>query len=78
MKTAVSIPEGVFKQTERLARHLGKSRSEIYSLALAEYLARHAPEYLTETYDRVCADIGAGTDPFVSGAARRILEDSEW
>jgi hypothetical protein len=78
MKTAVSIPDRVFEETEQLAQFMGKSRSEVYSLALAEFVARHAPEYVTETFDRVCSELGEGTEKFVSAAARRLLERSEW
>ncbi len=78
MKTAVSIPDDVFTQTERLARRLKKSRSEVYSLALAEYVARHAPEFVTEAIDRVCAEVGDQSDAFTSAAARRVLERSAW
>ena len=78
MKTTVSIPGGVFAETERLARHLKKSRSEVYSLALAEYVARHAPQRVTEAMDGVCAALGGAKDEFASAAARRILERSEW
>jgi metal-responsive CopG/Arc/MetJ family transcriptional regulator len=78
MKTAVSIPDEVFAETELLARHFSKSRSEVYSLALAEYLARHAPERVTEAMDRVCADVGQESDHFAAAAARRILHRSEW
>ena len=78
MKTAVSIPDDVFEKTERLVRRLRKSRSEVYSLALTEYVARHAPEYVTEAYDQVCTDVGQGKDAFVSAAARRLLEQTEW
>lgn len=78
MKTAVSIPDDVYSETERLARHLKKSRSEVYTLALAEYVARHAPERVTEAMDRVCAEVGEEGDEFAAGAARRILERSQW
>jgi len=78
MKTAVSIPDKVFTETERLVRHLKKSRSEVYSLALAEYVARHAPERVTEAMDRVCTSVGQETDEFAAAAARRTLERSEW
>ena len=78
MKTAVSIPDRVFEQAEQLVQAMGKSRSEVYSLALAEYVARHAPEYVTEAFDRVCAEVGERTDDFVSAAARRLLEQSQW
>jgi metal-responsive CopG/Arc/MetJ family transcriptional regulator len=78
MKTAVSIPDKVYTETERLAQHLNKSRSEVYSLALAEYVARHAPERVTEAMDRVCAEVGEETDKFTAEAARRILERCQW
>ena len=75
---AVSIPDKVFKKAERLARQMKKSRSELFSNALAEYVARHAPDHVTETMDQVCAEIGSEPDPFVSAASRRVLERSEW
>ena len=78
MKTAVSIPDEVFKKADRLARRMKKSRSELFSRALAEYLARHAPDHVTEQIDNVCAEIGVETDGFSSAASRRVLEKVEW
>lgn len=78
MKTAVSIPDGVFEKVERLARRAGRSRSEVFSAALAEYVARHAPDEVTEAMDQVCAEVGHQQDSFVSAAGRRVLEQSEW
>ncbi len=78
MKTAVSIPDEVFARAERLARRTRKSRSQVFSSALREYLARHAPDEVTEAMDRVCAEVGDQHDPFVAAAARRALERSEW
>jgi hypothetical protein len=78
MKIAVSIPDDVFEEAERLARRMGKSRSQLYNHALAEYVARHAPDRVTEAMDRVCDQLGQPTDPFVATASRRILERSDW
>ena len=78
MKTAVSIPDEVFKRVERLARRARRSRSEVFSAALSEYVARHAPDEVTEAMDRVCAQVGNQPDDFVSTAARRVLETTEW
>ena len=78
MKTAVSIPDDVFAKAERLARRMKKSRSELFSNALAEYIARHAPDHVTEAMNQVCDEIGNETDPFVAAASRRILERAEW
>ncbi len=78
MKTAVSIPDEVYEGAERLARRTKKSRSRLFSEALREYLARHSPDEVTEAMNRACAEAGEAKDPFVSSAARRILERSEW
>jgi antitoxin MazE6 len=78
MKTAVSIPDDIFEKAERLARRMKKSRSQLFSHALMEYVARHAPDHVTEAMDEVCAEIGSEPDPFVSAASRKILERSEW
>jgi len=78
MKTAVSLPDEVFRDAERHARRTRKSRSQLYAEALAEYLARHAPDEVTEAMNKVVDQVRQPTDPFVSTAARRILERSEW
>jgi hypothetical protein len=38
MKTAISIPDPVFEEAERLAKSRGLSRSELYTKAITEYL----------------------------------------
>jgi Arc/MetJ-type ribon-helix-helix transcriptional regulator len=78
MKTAVSVPDEVFERADRLARREGRSRSEVYSAALREYLARHAPDEVTEALDRVVGEIPEGVDEFVQEAARRSLAATEW
>lgn len=78
MKTAVSIPDEVFEKIERLARRAGRSRSEVFAAALAEYAARHAPDEVTEAMNRVCEKIADQQDAFVSAAGRRVLENTEW
>ncbi len=78
MKTAVSVPDPVFKGAERLARRLKKSRSQLYSEALAEYVARHDPDEITEAMNRVCEQVDTRLEPALKAAARRLLERSEW
>jgi antitoxin MazE6 len=55
MKTAISIPDDIFENAERLARRTKKSRSQLFSDAIKEYLARHAADDITESMDRVFA-----------------------
>lgn len=78
MKTAISIPDKIFHDAERLSRRLKKSRSQIYADAVTEYIARHDPEAVTEAMNRVCEQMSDYPDPAISGAARRTLEDVEW
>jgi metal-responsive CopG/Arc/MetJ family transcriptional regulator len=78
MKTAVSIPDRVYEDAERLARRTKKSRSRLFTDAIKEYVERHAPEEITDAMDRVCADLENTRDEFVSSASRRVLERSEW
>ena len=78
MKTAVSIPDQVFEQAERLARRTRKSRSHVFSNALREYVARHSPDDVTEAMDRVCEHLGDQRDSFVARAARDTLQRGEW
>ena len=78
MKIAISVPNEVFERAERLAKRLEVSRSELYSRALREYLARHSPDELTQALNRVCEGLDSGADEFVREASRRVLEGSEW
>ena len=57
---------------------MNKSRSELFSDAVREYVARHSPEDATLAMDRVCQTLGQPTDDFVSLASSRVLESSEW
>lgn len=74
MKTAVSIPNDVYAEAERLTRRLKKSRSQLYTEAIREYPARHDPEVITDALDQVCTAIEAGPDRFTSTAALHLLE----
>jgi metal-responsive CopG/Arc/MetJ family transcriptional regulator len=78
MKTAVSLPDAIYRAAEHLARKLKKSRSRLYSDALREYLARHDFDEVTEAMDGVIAELGSEPDPFVPAAARRVLARTEW
>lgn len=79
MKTAISVPDQLFAEVERLVRSSGRPRSEVYSAALREYVARHAPDDITEALDHVVHQIGESpSDAFTDAAARRILATTEW
>jgi metal-responsive CopG/Arc/MetJ family transcriptional regulator len=79
MKTAISVPDAVFQEAERLAQRLAKSRSQLYTEALVEYLSRHDPDSVTERLDEVLGALGEPEeDAFVRETSSRILERVEW
>jgi metal-responsive CopG/Arc/MetJ family transcriptional regulator len=78
MKTAVSIPDELFRQADELAQRLGKSRSEVYREALADYVSRREPGAVTHALNAVADELSDDGGEFASQAARRTLQRSEW
>ncbi len=78
MKTAVSIPDALFDQAEKLAHRLGKSRSRLYREALAEYVMRREPGVVTHDLDETIAGVGGEIDGWVGEAGLNALERSKW
>lgn len=78
MKTAVSIPDELFRQADELASRLGKSRSEVYREALADYVGRRESGAVTRALDELTEDLDAEVQGFGAAAARRTLERSDW
>ncbi|MDR2877162.1 MAG: hypothetical protein LBV36_03870 [Chromatiales bacterium] len=56
MKTAISIPDEIFEEAERMAKKLGVSRSELYATAVHDFVDRHRRADITERLDAVYAD----------------------
>jgi metal-responsive CopG/Arc/MetJ family transcriptional regulator len=78
VRFATSIPGGLSKRLDSLVRSSGRTRSDIVRSALAEYIARHEFDRVTEATNRVCLDVGDYPDTSVALAARRVLERTEW
>lgn len=55
MKTAISVPDRVFRSAEDLAARLRVSRSELYSNALAEFIEKHKNDLTTSRLNEVYA-----------------------
>ena len=79
MKTAISIPDEIFKDAEDMARRLKKSRSQLFSEAMREYLARHDRDQVTEALNDVLAEVDKDVpDPALGEVARNVLLNTEW
>jgi predicted transcriptional regulator len=78
LKTAISIPDDLFRRAEELARRLGKSRSQVYREALAEYVFRREPRSVTSALDELADELAPEPDPWLAEAGRTVLERNEW
>ena len=78
MKTAVSIPDDVFRRADRLAKRLKRSRSRLYADALREYVARHDPAAITASINEAIRLHGQPTDEVWLRAGMETLRRVEW
>ena len=80
MKTAVSLPDGLYKDAEELARSMGVPRSRLFAMALEEYIDRHRSERITAALDKVYSGIAAGGPESQAGLElmRELTRDDSW
>ncbi len=73
MKTVISIPDAVFKAAEKYAKRMHKSRSQLFSEAMVEYLDRHTPDEITRMLNETLEAIGNFEDSFLQKASHSLL-----
>jgi len=78
MKTAISIPDPIFEEADRLARRLGMSRSQLYVVAVKSYLRDHATEAVTAALDRIYGQGPSALEPALVRLQAAILPEDEW
>lgn len=78
MKTAVSVPDDLFRQAEAAARRLRVSRSELYAKAIAEFLSRQDEGTVTERLNEVYSRQRAKLDSALHRAQLKSLEKDAW
>ncbi len=78
MRTAISIPNPVFEEAEKLARRLGLSRSELYSQAVNMLLEAYREDGITEALNRVYATESSAVDPVLAKLQLASLPKEEW
>ena len=77
MKTTISIPDDLFALADALARQLKFSRSELYAIAVEEYVAKHRDKDIVARMNEVYSDLPSGVDPALRRAQARSLS-TEW
>ena len=80
MKTAVSIPDHLFKIAERTAAQLNISRSRLFAMALEEFVYNHSMDEITQRLNEVYVDNSEKTDPSTYSIEnlKEITEHDSW
>jgi metal-responsive CopG/Arc/MetJ family transcriptional regulator len=78
MKTAISIPDNIYNSAEKLASRLGKSRSQLYTQALAFYVAKHQNKNVTTKLNEVYGHSSSDIDPVLTKLQSMSLPKEVW
>ena len=78
MKTAVSVPDDLFRMAEAAARRLRVSRSKLYATAISEFLDRQRTDAVTERLNEVYSRRPAKVDSALLRAQLRSLDKDSW
>lgn len=77
MKTAVSIPDPLYLEAERIAKRLCLTRSALYARALERFIDESRSDHVTAALDEVYAG-ERKRDAFLDQAAAAVLKDEDW
>lgn len=78
MKVAVSIPEQVFREAERVQRRLRVPRSQLYARALEAFVKRHSGAEITAKINATLAKIGDQAEPGWDHPGLEVLRRERW
>jgi metal-responsive CopG/Arc/MetJ family transcriptional regulator len=78
MKTAISIPDPLFKELERLTKRLRIPRSQLYARALDAYLQRQRSKGIKGALDEVYGTESSELDPVLTQLQSEALGREDW
>ena len=74
MKTAVSLPDSLFRRADAIAAELGVPRSRLYAMALEEFIRQLEHNGVTARLNAVYRDLPHDRRPLHSTQAWRVSE----
>jgi hypothetical protein len=82
MKTAVSIPDPLFKIADQTAQEMGIPRSQLFSLAVEEYLFHHSKSAITQKLNEVYKMNITNQNEYITdlgiSSLRKATENDTW
>ena len=78
MKTAVSIPDRIFRAADSLAKQLGMSRSELFAQAVEAYIEANKHRGLIEALDAIYSEEPSTLDRPLAQMQWTSLAKEDW
>ena len=78
MKTAISIPDPLFKEAERLTKRLRIPRSRLYAKALEAYIQSQKSKGIKEALDEVYKTESSDLDPIMARLQSEAIGREDW
>ena len=78
VKTAISIPDPLFRTAERLAKRLGIPRSRLYAQAIERYVADSEESSVTARLNEVYAESSSGLDRALAALQAISISSDSW
>ncbi|MGQ0543331.1 MAG: hypothetical protein ACT4O9_16035 [Blastocatellia bacterium] len=78
MKTAISVPDDVFKLSEKLAKKLRVSRSAVFAMGVKKLNEDLDKTAMIARINKVCEEVDTSLDPVLREYTFRKLREVEW
>ncbi len=78
MKTAISIPDSIFQAAETMANRLGMSRSELFTVAMSEYMKNNKYHDVTQSLNEVYGHTEERLDDQLVLMQNNSIPEEEW
>jgi len=80
MKTAVSLPERLYKDAEKAAKSMGIPRSQLFAKALEEYISHHKRDKVTDKLNEIYknSNIESNIEETNLESIRELTKNDAW
>ena len=75
MKTAISIPDEIFKEVEKIAEENNCSRSEVFLMAVKEFLEKLKSKKLLDALNDVYSDMESQEEKFLREKSKKYYAE---
>jgi metal-responsive CopG/Arc/MetJ family transcriptional regulator len=82
MKTAISLSDALYEKAEQTASYMGIPRSQLFAMALEEFISNHNGKMITEKINEVYEKIDQSEfEPYLNvglESLRNITKNDTW